>query len=291
MQTIITTDSGVDPIEIKYMAPGQLNRNDGKSFRDVLEISSSEVLNQQNNEGYLFKTSAPLLEDYVKLFKSALKEADHIVHLSMSSGISQGSLTASNLVANEISPSNITVIDTLNGATGGTLIDIYANYLVSKNIPYQTIINLLEEFKTNIHTSFFVPNPVGFKRSGRDNSELCLKDKAMVIGAYALKIAGTKFRVDFNDEGNLYTKKTMIGRSDIKAEYWLKSLVNEETIKNYDQSLAVIGTVAEENVLMDQICFYLQKYFAKVVRQDINAVVAAYGSTDLIGLSLIKKRS
>jgi fatty acid-binding protein DegV len=286
---ILTSDSGVDPVDTEYMVPGLLIRSDGKNYRDVTEIDSAEVLRQSNEEHFLFKTSSPMYSDYLNVFKKAVSKANDVIHLSMGYGISQGSVNLSTNVANEVGNGHIRVVDSMSGATGGTLIWLYAKHLIFEGYDYETIMDKLLLFRKYAQTSFFVPNPVGFKRSGRDKSEMCLKDRAMVVGAQALKMAGVKFRVDFNDDGNLYTKNTMIGKSSSKAIQMIKGIVNDDTIYEYDNQYAVLGTVLPGEVDMKEIEDYLKNYFQQVVRQDINGVVAAYGSKDLIGLSLVKK--
>lgn len=287
---IITTDSGIDPIDVDRMVPGQLCRDDGKSYRDVIEITPEEVLRQTKEEHHLFKTSSPLYTDYEEIFKKALDDGEEVIHLSMGSGISQGSVNQARNVANDVCPERITVFDTLTGATGGTLIDEYTKHLVEEGLSKKEIIDKLTTFRKYSKTSFFVPNPVGFKRSGRDKSEMCLKEKAIVIGAQALKLAGVKFRVDFNEEGCLYTKKTMIGNTRVKSLQMIKEIINDDTVENIDNRIAIIGNVMEEIAPMSEIEDYLNKYFTSVIRQNINGVVAAYGSADLVGISYVKKR-
>lgn len=286
---IITTDSGMDPMNIQHMAPAVLNRNDGASFHDVTEITSEEVLKQMKN-GYTFRTSAPFMTTYQNLFEKALEEADKVIHLSMGNGISSASVLSSHMTAQEINPSRIQTFDSKTGATGGTLLTTYANYLVKKGLPYQEIIHEIQECIETMQTSFFVPDPKGFIRSGRDSSSLCLKEKALMLGSAALKIAGIKYRVDFNREGHLYTKQVLRGKSSKRAMEMIQEIVNDKTIHQYDSKMAVIGTVLEENINMEEIKKYLETYFEQVYRQDINAVVAAYGSPDLIGISLKKRR-
>lgn len=286
---IITTDSGMDPANIEYMAPGVLNRNDGKSFDDVIEITSKEVLKQMR-AGYSFKTSAPSIAAYGNVFDKALREADKVIHLSMGHGISSASVLTSHMIAEETDVNRIQVLDSKTGATGGTLLNHYAAYLLKKGLSYHEIIKELEECIASMSTSFFVPDPQGFIRSGRDSSSLCLKEKALMLGSAALKIAGMKYRVDFNEDGKLYTKQILRGKSSQRVKSMIEQIVNDKTIHQYDSSMAVIGTVLEQDVDMKELQIYLENYFEQVYRQDINAVVAAYGSSDLVGISFMKKR-
>lgn len=70
-----------------------------------------------------------------------------------------------------------------------------------------------------------------------------------------------------------------------------QNIINEQNKYEYDPKIAVVGTVKERYVLIDDIITYLEdlNYFDKITRKDINGIVAAYGSEDLCGISLIKK--
>ncbi len=289
----ITTDSGIDPINTNNMIPGQIIKNNEICFRDMIDITPIEIL-EQTKEGNRFKTASPTLKDYEYKFQQLLKEYDEIVHLSMSSGISEGSVNSSRLIAEELNEKNgerIHVVDTLTGATGGTLINEIANALVAENHNTEEIVKILNDIKTRIHTSFYVPNPEGFIRSGRNKSELCLKDKALLMGVKASMIAGVKFRVDFNQEGNLFTKSVLRKKTSQGMLKIVQEVVNKDNKELFDNKYAVIGNVNEDQVNMQDIIDYLESlnYFEQIIRKDINGVVACYGSNDLCGISLVKK--
>ena len=153
------------------------------------------------------------------------------------------------------------------------------------------IVNSLEKIKTRLQTSFYVPDPSGFIRSGRNKSESCLKEKALLIGLKTAVIAGIKFRVDFNDEGNLFTKNIFKSKRKDGMINFTKNIVNNENKESFESSAVVVGTLNEKYVNMDDIVTYLEDlhYFDRVIRRDINGVVASYGCDDLCGISLIKK--
>lgn len=289
MKTIITKDSGIDPINETHVIPAIVRKDFKLEYKDGIDITSIDVL-KGLEEGHIYQTAAPSIEDYDKTFRDALKEGDEVVHLSMSSGISEGSVNTANVMANSVSPEKINVIDTKTAATGGTLIDIYAEYLAKEGLSAKEIVKELEEYKKSIQTAFFVPNPIGFLNSGRDKTDESMTMKFKRLGLGALQKLGYKYRVDFNEEGNLNIKDMMRGTSQTKAMEMIQEIVNDDTIERYDASTAVLGTVAEGVVDMEALENYLKKYFNYVVRRDIGATVAAYGSKDLIGLSLKRKR-
>ena len=212
----------------------------------------------------------------------------------MSSGISEGSFNSASLAANELNDeyeNKIYVVDTFTGATGGTLISEIAEHLRRKGYDAKKIVNYLNDIKKRIASSFYVPDPKGFIRSGRNKSELCKKEKALLIGLKTAVIAGIKFRVDFNDEGNLYTKNIFKSKRKDGMINFTKNIVNNENKESFESSAVVVGTLNEKYVNMDDIVTYLEDlhYFDRVIRRDINGVVASYGCDDLCGISLIKK--
>lgn len=289
MKTIITKDSGIDPINDLYVIPAIVRKDFKLEYKDGIDITSEEVL-KGVDEGHIYQTAAPSIEDYDKTFREALRNGDEVVHLSMSSGISEGSVNTANVMANSVCPEKIRVIDTKNAATGGTLIDIYAEYLAKEGLSAKEIVKELEEYKKSIQTAFFVPNPIGFLNSGRDKTDESMTTKFKRLGLGALQKLGYKYRVDFNEEGNLNIKGMMRGISQTKAYEMVQEIVNDDTMEMYDSNTAVLGTVAEGVVDMEALENYLKKYFNYVVRRDIGATVAAYGSKDLIGLSLKRKK-
>lgn len=289
MKTIITKDSGIDPINDLYVIPAIVRKDFKLEYKDGIDITSEEVL-KGVDEGHIYQTAAPSIEDYDKTFREALRNGDEVVHLSMSSGISEGSVNTANVMANSVCPEKIRVIDTKNAATGGTLIDIYAEYLAKEGLSAKEIVKELEEYKKTLQTAFFVPNPIGFLNSGRDKTDESMTTKFKRLGLGALQKLGYKYRVDFNEEGNLNIKGMMRGISQTKAYEMVQEIVNDDTMEMYDSNTAVLGTVAEGVVDMETLENYLKKYFNCVVRRDIGATVAAYGSKDLIGLSLKRKK-
>lgn len=289
---ILTADSGVCPIDLPII-PAQISDMDGNSYRDTVEISNGTIIDRINN-GETFKTSSPVMKDYENTFVKYLSEGCDVIHLSMSSGISEGSVNASNLMAKQLEDefeNKVYVIDTLTGATGGTLISEIAKKLVKCNLSTNEILTQLELVKKHIATSFYVPDARGFIRSGRNKSKLCLKDRALEIGSYAASKAHIKFRVNFNEEGNLFVKSIVRGSTNGAMQKLTQTIINDSNKHEFDPSLAVIGNLRQTEVNMNQLREYLVSlaYFDSIVERDISGVVASYGCNDLCGISLIKK--
>ena len=100
-KVIVTCDSGVDPLNMDNMIPATIIENKDKTYRDVIDIDSKSILEKTKN-GSVFTTASPILSDFMDKFESILKDKEDVVHLSMSSGISEGSFNSASLAANEL---------------------------------------------------------------------------------------------------------------------------------------------------------------------------------------------
>lgn len=293
---VLTTDSGICAIQKSdsVVIPAQLMSSDGKNYPDYGQISNEDILNDMK-KGIIYKTSSPLLGDYDYSFRSILEEGKDVIHLSMSSGISEGSVNSANLVASELNTeykNQVHVIDSLTGATGGTLLYELAYRIIANSCePTEQIVSHLDELKTRIQTSFYVPNAEGYIRSGRDKTSSHVVDGALLTATKLAKAAAFKFRVDFHESGDLQFKK-VFRSSDQKGMYkMVMDIVNDKTIETYDPKLVAVGNLHKDKVDMEKIKEYLMSfnYFEEVIENDIGSVVAAYGCNDLCGIALVKK--
>lgn len=293
---VLTTDSGMCALkkEDSIIIPAQLNSSNGNSFYDNGEISNKQILKDME-KGIIYKTSSPLLGDFENTFRPILENGKDIIHLSMSSGISEGSVNSANIMAKELNneyKNKVYVIDSLTGATGGTLFyELAYSELLNSNLPTKELVDKLNKFKKYIQTSFYVPNIDGYKRSGRDKTKSHLKNTILSATSSIAKMASLKFRVDFNDKGNLYLKKIFKSSQANGMHKMVMDIVNKDNIEQFDPNFVAIGNLYKEKVHMEKIKEYLVSlnYFDKVIEKEIGSVVAAYGCNDLCGISLMKK--
>ncbi len=292
---VITADSGVCPLNIEkdLLIPVIINGNNNTTYLDG-ELTNKEIL-ERTALGEKFKTSSGLGGSYIDTFEKQLDLNNEIIHLSMSYGISSGTEKICNIVMEDFCDEKgnvpISIVNTMQGATGGTLIYELAKDLVKTGLSREKIVKEIESIRSDIYTSFLVPNPEGFIRSGRDSSELKLKERIKARFASVMSMRGYKFRVNFDNCGNLISSGEFRIRRDI-FDPILKDVVNENNIENYDPKYIVIGNVNENKVDMQNVYNYIDsfKYFENILRKDLAGAIACYGCDDLCGISVLRKK-
>lgn len=295
-EIVITSDSRMCPLkkEDTIIIPAQIVCSNGNSFKDDGKISNKKILDDMQY-GLTYKTSSPLLGEFENTFRQILEQRKDIIHLSMSSGISKGSVNGANVIANDLNEeynNKVYVIDSLTGAVGGTLFyELAYQELINSNLTTKELVYKLNKLKNNISTSFYAPDIDGYIKSGRDKTKSHLKEGVLFTASKVAKIGSFKFRVDFHKNGDLFLKKVFRSPQNIGMIKMVNEIVNEKNIEQFDDSCVVVGNLHKEKVNMEDIKNYLKdlKYFKKIIEQDIGSVVAAYGCSDLCGIALMKK--
>lgn len=293
METIITTDSGTNPRVMDNMVPCTVIDGNGNNYCDMRKIDSnkkvinnSEVL-ERAVSGERFHTASPTIGDYDLIMRKHLNKGCNIIHLSMSNGISAGSVNASRLIGeilnDEYGDDRVTVIDTLTAGCGGTVINDYANDLVKQGLPTKEIVKRLEEVKSKILATFYISKVEGFANSGRAPKEVKLSDKLAF-----------RYRVDINDKGKLFPKLP-IYRGNIKDAFmkYLKRLINENNVHEFDPNYLAFLITRLDEINLEEAKDYIRSlnYFKEENIQELEfySAICSYGVIDQVGIGLIKK--
>lgn len=291
---IITTDSGSNPRIIDNMVPAIVTDGNDTTYYDTKKVSSSDIKIITNVEvferalsGERFHTAAPNVEDFITVMKPYLDKGDDIIHLSMGSGISEGSVNSSSLAANmlnnEYGDNRVTIIDTLTGGSGGTIINDYANSLINSNLSKEEIINKIEDTKKKILTSFYISKVEGFVKSGRAPKEAKLLDRLSL-----------RYRIDVSDKGRLYPKLPPM-RGTISSQFmkYLKNIINDNNKYIYDSNYLALLTTRLKEINLDEVKDYLfnLNYFIEDLINELPfyGAISSYGVEDQVGIALIKK--
>lgn len=289
-KTVITTDSGLNPINHNNMVPGVIiSKND--MYYDTVKINpldgveaiSSKEIMKKRAQGNKFSTSAPSYGDYVSVFNKLLDQDKEIVHLSMSSGISSGSVNMAMNVINTIKDDRnceLYLVDTLTGGSGGTVIAKYAEDLANLGLSAKEIRRELEDVKYKLLSTYYISDFSGYRESGRVPS-----------GTKFLDMLSIRYRIDINEKGSLFPKKFYRGKISSTASKYVKELINENTIDLYDPSYVSFLKMPLDQINRDELIDYIKSfnYFKEILEDDFLGTISAYGVKDQLGIGMIRK--
>ena len=295
MKTIITTDSVSNPKDMTNMVPCIVVDEKGYNYYDMKKIcddnmkiiTGSEAFARAVN-GERFHTASPIIGDFITLMVPYLEAGCNIVHLSTSSGISAGSVNASNMAKeflnDKYGDDRVTVIDTLTGGSGGTLINKYANDLVDKGLSTKEIIKELEDAKKRLLTTYYISKVKGFVNSGRAPKIVGLSDRLSF-----------RFRIDINEDGKLMPKLPFY-RGGINAQFlkYIKDIINDDNISTYDPNYFALLVTQINEIDLEEAKDYIKSfdYFNPEDIEEIKfySAISSYGVEDQTGIALIKKK-
>lgn len=284
-----TADSGVlKQMDKVVIIPSCVQDGKYNSYLDQKTITNEEIYRRRNN-GEKFKTSSPILGDFIDTFENQLENHDEVIHFSMSSGISAGSVNAAVQAANIVNPKRIHVLDTKQGGPGGSLVVEIALRLLEQGFATQDILDVLnEEILPNVKTTFLVPNPLGFLESGRNqtNGKLAPIWKEFLVKMLVRR--GTEFEVVLQD-GKLIQDKMHHYPKEAMYEKFIENHISNEEL---DYELLVYGGTLPKEERMESLDKFLLYKFPQYekVRHDMGGVISAYACPDTFGISYVKKR-
>ena len=136
-----------------------------KEYSDGIDIVPDDIFKYVKETGVLPKTSAYTIMDYQKFFFDNLKEYDYIIHFTISSDLSS---TYSNAVlASQEFEGRVKVIDSRNLSTGQGLLVLKACDLKEEGKSFEEIVQVMEEERFHVQTSFVVDTVEYLYKGGR----------------------------------------------------------------------------------------------------------------------------
>ncbi|MDD6845348.1 MAG: DegV family protein [Clostridia bacterium] len=142
---------------------------DGENYSKAqYELTTEDFYNRMTSEKVYPKTSMPSVQDYIDYFLPYVKENTPIIAITISTLFS-GSFNSANMAADQIREdypdAQITVINSqLNSAAQGLL--VYEAVRMNRdNVPYETVIKVLEEM-TKLGTVYFVIEGLDYLQTG-----------------------------------------------------------------------------------------------------------------------------
>lgn len=136
-----------------------------ESYRDGIEITPDALYQKVAENGIMPKTSAVSVGDFTDYFTELLKEADQVVHFSLSSGLSCTYQNAT--IAAQDFEDKVFIVDTLNLSTGEGLIILNAVDMLSEGADAKTIAQASTDLTPRIDSTFIIENLEYLYKGGR----------------------------------------------------------------------------------------------------------------------------
>ena len=139
-------------------------------YEDGKTITPEQIFAWSNEHKTTPKTSAPSLEDAIRIFRPYVEDGHEIICFSISGGMSTSGnvmrLAADELVASD----RIHVVDSANLSTGIGLLVIEAAIMASNGSSVADILSQVEALKPKVRASFVVDTLTYLYRGGRCNA-------------------------------------------------------------------------------------------------------------------------
>ena len=139
-------------------------------YEDGKTITPEQIFAWSDEHKTTPKTSAPSLEDAIRIFRPYVEDGDEIVCFSISGGMSTSG-NVMRLAAEELEASGrIHVVDSANLSTGIGLLVIEAAIMAANDSPAADILSQMEALKPKVRASFVVDTLTYLYRGGRCNA-------------------------------------------------------------------------------------------------------------------------
>jgi DegV family protein with EDD domain len=170
MRTALVTDSTADlpkPLRERlgvFVVPLYVNLG-GRVYRDWEEITPTEIFAKVRSGEAFPTTSQPSPEDFARVYGEALKGADHVLSIHISSKLS--GTVQSALLAAESFPGRVTVFDSQAASLGIGMMVLRAHELLTAGQGLAEVLKELERIRADHFVRFTVATLEFLKRGGR----------------------------------------------------------------------------------------------------------------------------
>ncbi len=193
---------------------------DGVAKLDGIEITPADLFNHVEGGGELGSTAAVSVADYIDYFTKCLKEADEVIHFTISSDMSacyQNCVLAAEEFGGRVHP-----VDSRNLSTGIGLLVLEAAEMAAAGKTSEEICAVVEEKKSRLNVSFVINTLKYLHKGGRCSTiaalganllslRPCIEVKEGKMGV------GKKYRGDYKKCLVNYIKDKLSGKDDVET--------------------------------------------------------------------------
>lgn len=129
---------------------------DTGTFMDRYEISADNVIEYYEEKGTMIVSAEPSIEEYAQIYRTKLREFEHVIHFTISSKVSNSyfkSMRGLELLSPQ-QASRVHIIDTLSISSGMAILLVRASKMNSNGASFEAIINEMNSMIPRIDVEF-----------------------------------------------------------------------------------------------------------------------------------------
>ena len=249
---------------------------DETSYTDMQDIFPNDIYSWSDEHDSTPKTSAPSLQEAINCFKSVIKsDEDELICFSISSSMSSSN-NVMHLAANELEiEDRVHVIDSENLSNGIGLLILEAAKLAQKGLKATEIVDLINDLKHKVNTSFVVDTLTYLHRGGR-------------CGGLAMMLGGTlklhpKIVVE---NGAMHSTKKYRGHMHKVIKDYVNDLDGE--LRNADKRTLFIIHSGADDETVELIRQHCEEYgFTQTYITQAGGVISSHCGPGCLGLMFI----
>ncbi len=265
LPVIITTTSMSDipdAVIKKYgipIIPSIIHTEEGV-FKDGVQMDANELI-RYINTGKDAYSSPPDVKTYTEFFAGALKRAHHLIHISLTTSMSEDYYTATEAAK---AFDNVTVIcsECLSSATG--ILALIGYKLAQQNIPVNEIVEELENVKHRLRCSFIIDNTDFMARRGFISKNVGKIAKALNLHPYL------KFKDDKSSVGGIW-----FGNTKRVYKNYIRRSFPVDIIPDSDVVFITYVDIPSDTLMWIKEEISKLAYFEKVVFKQASAAISS----------------
>ncbi|MBE7021773.1 MAG: DegV family protein [Ruminococcaceae bacterium] len=247
-----------------------------QSYRDGIEMTPDELYKKYETEGILPKTSAVSIGDFIEYFGALLKEADQVIHFSLSSGLS---CTYQNAVlAGQEFPGRVFVLDSKNLSTGQALSIIHAAELLAAGKTAEEIAEILPSYIERVDASFIIESLEFLHKGGRCSA----------LTALGANLLGIKPCIEVRD-GKMDVGKKYRGKFRAVLNTYVNERLKDGNFET-DRAFVTHAGCPDELVEMVRQAVEEKNLFREVLVTRAGCTISAHCGPNTLGVLFVRSK-
>ena len=278
-KVVITTESTADLPEALLMKYGipvfyRSIRTDRGVFKEGTEIDTTGLIRYLENKEHTAFPVDPTPAQYEDFFAEQLTKANNIIHITISSGISDSAYKAAYDAA--ASFDNVTVIDSKQLSCGQGIIALIAARMAEAGMGIDEIVPRLDKYYSRIRASFMMESMEYLARMDRMSVSTANLFKALMLRP-----------INVVKEGKGAPKGFVFGSKD---RVWTKYVRKAFSGVNADSTILFVNYVGLTGKDMEWIKNEIEKYkhFDKVIFMQVSPSVALSCGPGAFGMAFVE---